>query len=204
MAIQTPQPDSPNPSLDPSPPQQSGQGQAKQGQTSAGTTTQKSDRGPLEEIANRAATAGGGLRAAAFAVGLQDHQRLLDWNARMRTLGSQLGLGALNARQELPSDSAEDDEEMGDISVTGDQVFHLHNSEQSQELEAPAKQGGGGGGMREWLPWILLAAGAGWAGHNYISLSEPDSAPVQATSEGNREAGSYTVPTLGISTGDLP
>ena len=77
------------------------------------------DRPPVQEMANRAATAGAGLAAAAKAVALADHKRMLDEaNRRTREGHVAMMLAAGFDPDSLKTD--EDDEMGGDVTVTGD------------------------------------------------------------------------------------
>lgn len=70
----------------------------------------------MEEIANRAATSGAGLAAAAKAVGLADHKRMLEDHARRVRDSHRVQMARLGL--ELPAD--EGDDMAGDIFVCGD------------------------------------------------------------------------------------
>ena len=83
------------------------------------------DLSPTQELAKRAAEAGGGLAAAAKALGLQDHQRLLRDSAR-RVRESHRGMAkAAGMEDTLEAAGAGDD--LGDILVTGD--INIHGSQ---------------------------------------------------------------------------
>ena len=102
------------------------------------------DRPPLEEIANRAATAGAGLAAAAKAVALEDHRRMLrDYARRLRdSHEAQMRAAGIEP-------SATEDEDMGDISVSGDTYF----------APPPSAQGNGSeSGKKSAVLPVLLAA----------------------------------------------
>lgn len=82
----------------------------------APATAIREDRSPVEEIANRAATSGAGLAAAAKAVGLADHKRMLEDHARRVRDSHRVQMARLGL--ELPAD--EGDDMAGDIFVCGD------------------------------------------------------------------------------------
>lgn len=73
-------------------------------------------KSPKRESAERAAETIPGLSAAAAAVGLQDHQRMLQQHAKRVADGYELGKAAFTAGQPMQPDS----EEMSDILITGD------------------------------------------------------------------------------------
>lgn len=112
------------------------------------TVEEPRDRSPVEEIANRSATAGSGLAAAAQAVGLQAHQRMLA-EAERRTREGHLAM--MRAAGFEPSQLIEEQDDMGNISVSGD--THVQMVPDSQpNPQQPASAG------RSLLPYVLAAA----------------------------------------------
>lgn len=83
------------------------------------TTTNQTrvEQTPAEQMAERFAEATPGLKAAASAVGLQDHQRMLLRNDQRLTDGYQLGRHAFTGQKAEPMS---EDGDMGDIVITGD------------------------------------------------------------------------------------
>jgi hypothetical protein len=102
------------------------------------------DRQPLEEIANRTATAGAGLAAAAKAVGLADHKRMLEDHARRVRDGHRVQMRSLGMEASEP-----EDDEMGDVFVCGDITQPTPTSQ--PPIAATQKI----------LPYVLAAALAG-------------------------------------------
>lgn len=118
-----------------------------------------------------------GLVAAAHAVGLQDHKRLLEMNARNVERSWRMGMDALGWKRE----PAEDDEEMGgDVNVSGDTHIHVVPQAQRQEQKptplAPITESTSGNRL---LPWLLAAgitaanAGAGYWLINNLPTTQP-------------------------------
>ena len=142
----------------------------------ATTPAEPQDRPPLQELANRAATAGGGLHAVAFAVGVEDHRRMLaDHAARVRD-GHR---AAMQAAGFAPPETSEDDE-MGDITVTGDIHTHVLPPQQSAGPSSALKTG-----------LALAAAALGGAGTTagLMSALKPQPAVVApATPQASQDA----------------
>lgn len=107
------------------------------------------DRKPLEEMANRAATAGAGLAAAAKAVAVADHKRMLDDHARRVRDSHRLQMKKLG----LEVNDAEDDE-MGDVFVCGDITT-------TTATQPPATTQPTSAAAPKILPYVLAAALAG-------------------------------------------
>ena len=124
------------------------------------TAQQIQDRSPVQEIGKRTAETVPGLQAAAHAVGLEDHRRMLRDNAsRVRDGHRAMMLAAgFNPRQLGASDEA-DDADMGGIVVTGDitysGVMPPAMQQQMQSQPAPAVAGGVPG----WVKSGLVATG---------------------------------------------
>lgn len=91
------------------------------------------DRPPVQEMANRAATAGAGLAAAAKAVALADHRRMLD-EAHRRTREGHVAMMRAAGFDPASLKTDEDDEMGGDVTVTGD--IHITTASPAQQ-EAP-------------------------------------------------------------------
>ena len=85
---------------------------------------------PAEEVAERVAEAVPGLKAAAAAVGLQDHQRMLHRNDQRLRDGYQLGRAAFTGQQ--VDEAMSDGDEMGDIVITGD--IHVSDAQQAPQV----------------------------------------------------------------------
>lgn len=133
---------------------------------------------PMMESAERAAETIPGLAAAAAAVGLQDHQRMLRDAATRLQDSYNIGRGALLAEQPK---QMKDDDDMGDIVITGDikildpsQASSILDSLRAKKSDAPpvavplpAK--------RKWkwgIPASIITAGAMTAaGLSQIALS---------------------------------
>lgn len=105
---------------------------------------------PREELAKRFAEAGGGLQAAAFAVGLEDHRRMLkeyadrvrDSHKFMAKAANMPTEGTVAGKQSSEKPSASEDD-MGGIMVTGDNHYHYTTNNtlpppQQFQLESPA------------------------------------------------------------------
>lgn len=124
------------------------------------TAQQIQDRSPVQEIGKRTAETVPGLQAAAHAVGLEDHRRMLRDNAsRVRDGHRAMMLAAgFNPRQLGASDEA-DDADMGGIVVTGDitysGVMPPAMQQQMQSQPAPAVAGG----LPGWVKSGLVATG---------------------------------------------
>lgn len=92
-----------------------------------------------------------GLIAAAHAVGLQDHKRLLERNARNVERSWRMGMDALGWTDDR---AAEDDDEMaGDVKVRGD----THNHYQIPAGFSSSAESGQSAAPNRWLPWMLAA-----------------------------------------------
>lgn len=85
--------------------------------------TEPPDRSPMEEIGKRFAEAGGGLKAAAFAVGLENHRALLTDHRKRVQDGHKAMADAIGAKTTV--DEPQDGEDMGGILVTGDNHNHV-------------------------------------------------------------------------------
>lgn len=173
-----------------------------QGPTVRATTSvnEPTDRGPIEEIANRSATAGAGIAAAAHAVGLQDHKRLLDMQARNLERAWQMGMRALGLSSEDLAGIAETeaDEMGGDVNVAGDTHIHLAPVDQQQNNQRPATPPTPSGSS-SLLPWVLTALLAGGGSTallmNWLRPSTPTPPGFVDTDTSERT-------TIGLSTGD--
>lgn len=118
----------------------------------------------MPEMANRAATAGAGLAAAAKAVALGDHKRLLDDYAQRVRDSHRAGMQALGV--ELPPEPEGDD--MGDVFVCGDITTTTQQAPQETQAiqagPAPTKE------QKIW-PYVLAAAlGSGGLGVGLSAL----------------------------------
>lgn len=96
-------------------------------------TQTRADRQPVAEIANRAATAGAALAAAAKAVALSDHKRMLDDHASRVRHSFRAGLAKLG--YEVPP--AAEDDMAGDVFVCGDITTQLAPEPVPQMTPAP-------------------------------------------------------------------
>ena len=124
------------------------------------------DRPPMEEIAKRTAEAGAGLAAAAKAVALQDHQRMLRDHADRVKDGHRWMAKVSGADV---TDREGDD--MGDIIVTGDiygdqavkALGRVNGARQVSQPPPPAETKPSLASKA--MPWLLAgAAGLGGAG----------------------------------------
>lgn len=135
-------------------------------------TQERVDRNPIQEIANRAASAGAGLAAAAKAVGLADHKRMLDHaSTRVREYHEAQMMAMGLTREEIDA-MAPGAEDMGDVITTGDITFQGQQSTPNQ----PANQGGQPSGTpwQQILPWALAAAlGTGAVSQWFASPAKP-------------------------------
>jgi len=122
------------------------------------------DETPIQEISKRTAEAGAGLAAAAKAVALADHRRMLHDHANRVQDSHECQMRAAGFE---PKDRGGEDDEMGDITVTGD----IHYQ---QPPDAKQKTAGGvsdtmkkaalgaalaasGAGLGIGIPWMLGA-----------------------------------------------
>lgn len=132
------------------------------------------DRTPEQEVAKRTAEAGGGLAAAAKAVGLRDHARMLDrYDQRLRR-GEELSyraMGMTGRQLDESSGAGQGGDDVGDIVVTGDQTYNITQPpQQSQPSGQP--------GWSSVLPWALAAALGGGMASQWLRPA-PSPAPVQ-------------------------
>lgn len=137
------------------------------------------DRTFEQEVAKRAGEAGGGLAAAAKAVGLRDHARMLDRHDQRLRRGEELGYRALGVSgQQLDelSGAGQGGDDVGDIVVTGDQTYNI-----TQPPQRPAPSGQPG--WSSVLPWALAAALGGGMASQWMRPA-PSPAPVQQQQQG--------------------
>jgi len=129
------------------------------------------DRQPYEEMANRAATAGAGLAAAAEAVGLQDHMRMLKQHAIRLRDAHRLHLQSLGIETPAPGGDMSDDEMGGDVHVQGDTTNYQVTPQQTSTAPAPPSSG----------PNWLQAAAAAVLGAGALALIQWAATPKQPT-----------------------
>lgn len=168
------------------------------GMNQGSTSDEPLDRGPIEEIANRSATAGAGLAAAAHAVGLQDHKRLLDMQARNLERAWQIGMRTLGVGSgELAGAATTEADEMGgDVNVAGDTHIHITPAEPPPTPTTPTPP------SSALLPWVLTALLAGGSGAGLLVnwLKTPPAATTPSPSPDFTDTSERT--TIGLSTGD--
>lgn len=124
------------------------------------TAQQTPDRSPVQEIGKRTAETVPGLLAAAHAVGLEDHRRMLRESARRVRDGHLASMIAAGFKPEQlgASSSDADGEDMGGIVVTGDITYSgvmPPAMQQPQSHPAPAVAGG----LPGWVKSGLVATG---------------------------------------------
>lgn len=98
------------------------------------------DRHPMHELGKRFAEGCGGLYVAGRAITLSDHQRMLRMHAKRVCedhRAQQIAAGFRSPEDGI--DCCEEDEDMGDISVTGDQYYYGSTTTN----------------IRKYWPWLL-------------------------------------------------
>ena len=119
------------------------------------------DRPPVQEIANRAATAGAGLAAAAKAVALADHKRMLEEHRR-RTREGHVAMMRAAGFDPATLQTDGDDDMGGDVTVTGD--IHVTMPQSSSAGDAQPKKPSRLSAVAGPLAAALLGTGLGAVG----------------------------------------
>jgi hypothetical protein len=130
------------------------------------------DRPPIEEMGKRAAEAGGGLAAAAKGIATQNFMANQSAHRRRVEDSHRLGMKALGMTDD--EFSKPEDEDVGDLTVTGDvygdEAIRMLKSTPEQpsppnpkssvwETAAPLLLAGALGAMGVGLPWLFASLG---------------------------------------------
>lgn len=158
-------------------------------------TAIRQDRLPIPEIANRAATAGAGIAAAAKAVGLADHKRMLEDHAQRVRDTHRMQMAALG--HPIAAADAESEDMGGDVFVCGD----ITTTQQAPPPAAAATPAAAAA-VKIW-PYVLAAAlGSGGLGLGTAAAINAWTSRTETPSVGQPAADPDTQWELRISSGE--